>query len=337
MNAPGNVLSVRNLVTCFRTERGIFRAVDDVSFDVPAGGKVGIVGESGSGKTVTALSILGLVDEPAGFIERGEVLYQGEDLLKMKERELRTIRGDRIAMVFQEPMTALDPVFTVGDQIVETIRAHRSVSRREARKQAIDLLQRVGIPSPATRIDAWPHQLSGGMRQRVMIAIALCCEPALVIADEPTTALDVTVQAQVLELLDDARREAGTATLLISHDLAVVATFAELVSVMYAGQVVESGTVRDIFHRASHPYTVALLESLPPALDDRDLQPETKFQPRRLPTIEGRLPDRFALPAGCRFQARCRQVQDRCRTESPALRSVAEGHDTRCFFPRGTS
>ncbi len=327
------VLSVDKLVTSFHTDRGVFRAVDDVSFTVPAGGKVGLVGESGSGKTATALSIMRLIDEPSGRIEAGHVLLEGRDLGALPEREMRRVRGDRIAMVFQEPMTSLNPVMTVGAQIVETIRAHRPVSRAKARAQAIELLRRVGIPAPRTRVDAWPHQLSGGMRQRVMIAIALSCSPRVLIADEPTTALDVTVQAQVLELLEEARLEAGTATLLISHDLAVVASFAEQVVVMYAGTVVERGGVREVFHRAGHPYTRALLEGAAAMTSDEAAAGSTApFQPRKLPTLPGRAPDRVALPRGCRFQDRCSLVFDRCREQEPGLRRISEGHDARCWL-----
>ncbi len=329
-----HVLVVRNLVTTFRTERGVVRAVDDVSFDVPTGGKVGLVGESGSGKSVTALSILRLVDDPPGRIERGEVLLEGRDLMKLPERELRRVRGDRLAMVFQEPMTSLNPVMTVGAQIVETIRAHRDESRRQARDRAVHLLRRVGIPAPEARVDAWPHELSGGMRQRVMIAIALSCSPRVLIADEPTTSLDVTVQAQVLELLDEVRRESGMATLLISHDLGVVASFADQVVVMYAGRVVETGPVRDLFHSPGHPYTQALIDGLK-ALTRPDEQ--GCLTPRKLPTLPGRAPDRTSLPRGCRFQDRCERVFGACREQEPGMRSITADHAARCWLVGGES
>lgn len=330
MDAPiDSVLSVRNLVTSFHTDRGVVRAADDVSFSVPAGGKVALVGESGSGKSATALSIFRLIDAPAGRIEGGTVLLEGRDLMTMPERELRRIRGDRMAMIFQEPMTSLNPVMTVGDQIIETIRAHRPASRRTAREQAVELLKRVGIPAPETRVDAWPHQLSGGMRQRVMIAIALSCSPRLIIADEPTTALDVTVQAQVLEVLDQARRASGTATLLISHDMAVVASFVDQVVVMYAGRVVESGGVHDVFHAPGHPYTQALLEGVAAMSQD---DPSGVGVPRKLPTLPGRCPDRTSMAAGCRFQDRCPRVFDRCRSQEPPMRPMRQGHEARCWL-----
>jgi len=331
MSGPAeNVLSVRNLVTSFRTERGVVHAVDGISFDVPSEGKVGLVGESGSGKSATALSILRLIDDPPGRIEGGEVLLDGRDLMKLDERELRRIRGDRVAMVFQEPMTSLNPVMTVGAQIVETIRAHRSTSRKEARRQAVELLRRVGISAPETRVDAWPHQLSGGMRQRVMIAMGLSCSPRLLIADEPTTALDVTVQAQVLELLEQARRDAGTATLLISHDLGVIAGFVDHVLVMYAGQLVERGPVREVFHHAGHPYTQALLRSSLPLVPEEMTAGEL-WRPRRVSSLPGRTPDRTTLPKGCRFQDRCSLVFERCRAEEPQMRAVSPAHEARCW------
>lgn len=320
------VLSLRGLVTTLRTPGGVFRAVDEVSFDVPAGGKVALVGESGSGKTMTALSVLRLVPGPAASITGGRIEFKGRDLLSLSEKEMRHLRGNELAMVFQEPMTSLNPVLSVGFQITETLRAHRRISRSQARSLAVDLLGRVGIPSPATRVDAYPHQLSGGMRQRVMMAMAMCCDPSLLIADEPTTALDVTIEAQILDLLDQLRRDKGTATLLITHDLAVVAGFAEQVVVMYAGQVFETGMVRDLFRAPAHPYTQALLQSLPPPPDSEDPGP------RRLPVIEGRVPELVSLPSGCRFQDRCPKVMDVCRAEAPAWVNLGDGRGARCHL-----
>ena len=327
MNDPARpVLSLRGVVTTLRTPRGSFRVVDDVSFDVPEQGKVALVGESGSGKTMTALTILRLVPSPTASITGGKIELRGRDLMALPEREMRRVRGKEISMVFQEPMTSLNPVLTVGYQITETLRAHRTISRKKARARAVELLDRVGISSPSARVDAYPHQLSGGMRQRVMMAIALSCEPSLLIADEPTTALDVTIEAQILDLLDQLRADSGTATLLITHDLGVVAGFAEQVVVMYAGQVVEEASVRELFRAPAHPYTQALLRSLPPAPDAKG------DRPRRLPVIEGMVPDLASLPAGCRFQDRCDKVEDACRSNLPALVTVAPGHRARCLL-----
>ena len=256
------LLSVRNLVTEFRTDGGVLRAVDDVSFDIPAGATVAVVGESGCGKSVTSLSILRLI-QPPGRIASGQVLFEGRDLVTLPEREMRAVRGARIAMIFQEPMSSLNPVYTVGDQIIESLVIHQKRSKRDAWNRAVELLGLVGIPSPETRAKAYPHQLSGGMRQRVMIAIALACEPKLLIADEPTTALDVTIQAQILELLASLRTRLGMAVMLITHDLGLVAEFAEQVVVMYAGRVVERATVKQLFRSPQHPYTRGLLRSVP--------------------------------------------------------------------------
>lgn len=324
MNDPARpVLSIRGLVATLRTQAGSFRVLDDVSFEVPAGGKVALVGESGSGKTMTALSLLRLLPKPHASITAGEVVLNGRDLMALTEREMRSVRGGEMAMVFQEPMTSLNPVLTVGYQITETLRAHRNISRKQARARAIELLGRVGIPSPSTRVDAYPHQLSGGMRQRVMMAIALSCEPSLLIADEPTTALDVTIEAQILDLLQEIR--GATATLLITHDLGVVARFAHHVVVMYAGQVMESAPVEALFERPAHPYTQALLRSLPPAPD------ATEDRPRRLPAIEGIVPDLARLPSGCRFRDRCPRAFDRCH-EPPELVEVGPDHRARCWL-----
>jgi peptide/nickel transport system ATP-binding protein len=320
------LLSVRGLVTSFRTDAGTLRAVDDVSFDVPPRSTVGLVGESGCGKSVTSLSIMRLVPDPPGRIEAGQILFQGKDLLALPEREMRKLRGDRLSMIFQEPMTSLNPVYTVGAQIAEVVRLHQKKSRSDARARAVEMLRVVGIPSPETRVDSYPHQLSGGMRQRVMIAMALACEPKLLIADEPTTALDVTIQAQVLELLRRLQKLLGMSVVLITHDLGVVAEFADRVVVMYAGRVVEEGAVDEVFQRPRHPYTRGLLRSIPPF-------GEVANRPRRLPTIEGVVPDLRALPVGCRFQDRCPDVIDVCRKVEPEILPIdgeTPGRRSRC-------
>src|SRR5690242_16482475 len=275
------LLRVKDLVTTFRTDQGILRAVDEVSFDVAEGATLGIVGESGCGKSVTALSVLRLIPFPQGAIEEGRIELRGRDLLGLSEREMQDVRGNEISMIFQEPMTSLNPVYSVGSQIVEAFRLHQKKSRREAREHAVEMLRRVGIASPETNVDAYPHQLSGGMRQRVMIAMALACEPSLLIADEPTTALDVTIQAQILELLTKLQRELGMSILLITHDLGVIAEHTDHVLVMYAGRVVESAPVKELFARPKHPYTRGLVASIPTLTGG----PSTPG--RRLPTIEG--------------------------------------------------
>ncbi len=308
------LLSIEELVVAFHTDEGSLRAVDGVSYSVPRGRIVGVVGESGCGKSVTALSVMRLVPCPPGAIEGGRILFDGRDLLALSEKEMRALRGDRIAMIFQEPMSALNPVYTVGDQIVEAIRLHRNVSRAEARQRAIEALRQVGIPAPEERVDSYPHELSGGMRQRVMIAMALACGPDLLIADEPTTALDVTIQAQILELLARLQRETGTSIVLITHDLGVVAEFAHEIVVMYAGKVVERAETTALFERPLHPYTQGLLRSVP-SYGDNAHKP-------RLPTIAGMVPDLRSLPDGCRFADRCDRVVSRCREEEPPLRTL---------------
>jgi peptide/nickel transport system ATP-binding protein len=327
-----SLLRVRDLVTTFRMpEGGTLRAVDEVSFDVPEGATVGIVGESGCGKSVTALSILRLVPQPAGAIASGSIELNGRDLLKLDERAMRDVRGNEISMIFQEPMTSLNPVYTVGAQIVEAIRLHQDKSRREAHARAIEMLRLVGIPSPETNVDAYPHQLSGGMRQRVMIAMALACEPKLLLADEPTTALDVTIQAQILELLRKLQREMKMSVVLITHDLGVVAEYTEQVIVMYAGRVVENARVDALFARPKHPYTRALLQSLP-RLHDAISDPNGKR--KRLPTIEGMVPNLAHLPSGCRFADRCSMKIDKCVQSEPDLFNVgteSEPRWSRCF------
>ncbi len=323
------ILSVEGLSTTIRTSGATVRALDDVSFSVPERGKVALVGESGSAKTMTALSLLRLVPQPVATIVGGTIRFKGRDLMSLSEREMRKVRGNEMAMVFQEPMTSLNPILSVGQQIDETLRAHKKLSRKQARSRTVELLDLVGIPSASTRVNAYPHQLSGGMRQRVMIAMALCCEPSLLIADEPTTALDVTIEAQILDLLERMRVEKGTATLLISHDLGVVAGFADHVVVIYAGQIVESAPVKTLFCDPVHPYTQALLQSLPPhPLADVE-------RPKRLPVIEGHVPHLTSMPTGCRFQDRCPQVKDLCRKQTPTLTKLNTDHQVRCVHHGG--
>jgi len=323
---PEPVLRVHDLKTYFVTDRGsgTARAVDGVSFELAAGETLGIVGESGCGKTVMSLSILRLIPEPPGHILPGSFIeFEGRNLLTLPPRELRAVRGNRIAMVFQEPMTSLNPVLPVGAQVAEAALVHQKLSRADARKRTIDLLRLVGIPDPETRVDDYPHQLSGGMRQRVMIAMALICHPRILIADEPTTALDVTIQAQILDLLGRLRRELNMAVLLITHDLGVVAGSADRVVVMYAGQVVETAATRALFATPRHPYTEGLLASIP-RLD----------QPReRLRSIPGSVPPATAWPTGCRFHPRCPYAWDKCRSEEPPLLETGTpGHSARCWL-----
>jgi oligopeptide/dipeptide ABC transporter ATP-binding protein len=321
------LLSVRDLSTHFFTREGVVHAVDGVSFDVEPGHVLGIVGESGCGKTVTALSVIGLIPKPPARIVSGQVLFGGRDLTKLSERELEDVRGSQIAMIFQDPMTSLNPTLTVGTQITETIRRHFDVSKDEARRRAIELLDEVHIPNAAKRIDDYPHRLSGGQRQRVMIAIALSCEPELMIADEPTTALDVTVQAQMLDLLDELRESHGTSMILITHDMGVVAEAADDVVVMYAGQIVEQAPVLELFDRPEHPYTEALLGALPQLEGDGVRQ-------RRLTAIPGRPPDLVDPPQTCRFAARCKYAgQDGCSKHMPELREIRPEHFVRSDHP----
>jgi oligopeptide/dipeptide ABC transporter ATP-binding protein len=315
------LLSVQGLVTSFQSEGGrAVRAVDDVSFEVGEGESVGLVGESGCGKSVTALSILRLLPEPPARIEAGKILFAGKDLLALSEREMRDVRGNDVSMIFQEPMTSLNPVYTVGSQIVEAIRLHQKKGRGEAWDKAASLLGLVGIPSPETNARAYPHQLSGGMRQRVMIAMALACEPKLLIADEPTTALDVTIQAQILELLRGLQEKMKMSVLFITHDLAVVAEYTKHVVVMYAGRVVERAPVVDVFRRPRHPYTKGLLGSLPRQGGGAGDLPRRA----RLPVIEGMVPDLATLGGGCRFADRCSMVQPQCREAEPELTALED-------------
>jgi peptide/nickel transport system ATP-binding protein len=315
------LLELRDLRTYFAADDGEFRAVDGVSFTLLAGRTLGIVGESGCGKSVTALSIMGLVSQPPGRIAGGAVLLDGVDLLRLPAAELRELRGNRMSMIFQEPMTSLNPAFTIGDQIIEGIRRHRNVSHREARDHAIEMLRRVRIPAPEQRVDDYPHKLSGGMRQRAMIAMALACDPMLLIADEPTTALDVTVQAQILDLMRALRDETGAAIMLITHDLGVIAELAQDVIVMYAGRVVERADVATLFADPQHPYTVGLLGSIPKLHADQ----------QTLATIEGVVPNPLDMPPGCRFNPRCPFAIDQCRADEPPLAEVKPGHFAACW------
>ncbi|GAB6877508.1 ABC transporter ATP-binding protein [Thermaerobacter litoralis] len=316
------LLEVRGLRTEFHTGEGRFAAVDDVSFTIARGETVGLVGESGSGKSVTSLSILRLVPSPPGRITAGSILFEGQDLLRLSEAAMRRIRGNRISMIFQEPMTSLNPVFPVGKQIAEALQWHRGLSRRAAWERAVELLRLVGIPDPAARARQYPHQMSGGMRQRVMIAMAVACEPQLLIADEPTTALDVTVQAQILDLMKDLRRRLGTAILLITHDLGVVADMADRVLVMYAGRIVESAPVDDLFARPLHPYSEGLLASMP----------QLHRRQERLHVIPGQVPNPARLPTGCRFHPRCPYAIDICRQQEPVLAPAGEGRWVACWL-----
>lgn len=326
----GPVLSVRSLTTRFRTDAGVVTAVEGVSFDLAHGETLGIVGESGCGKTVTSKSIMRLLPEHIASYDRGSsVMFGGRDLLKASPGEMRKVRGDRIAMIFQEPMTSLNPVFTIGWQLDEALRFHTSLNRRERRDRSVEMLRLVEIPNAERRIREYPHQLSGGMRQRVMIAMALCCEPEVLIADEPTTALDVTIQAQILELMESLKEKVGTAIMLITHNLGVVATVCDRVLVMYAGRVIEEGSVRDIFHHPRHPYTRALLESIP--------KRGRKVPGAKLPAIGGIVPSLRELPPGCRFEARCPYSDgQRCVRDEPALTPTVDGRPTRCHYPLGT-
>jgi peptide/nickel transport system ATP-binding protein len=320
----GVLLKIEGLRTHFFTEAGTVRAVDGVSLMVRKGETLGVVGESGCGKSVTALSVLRLIPTPPGKIVGGNIYLDGRDLLKLPEDEMRKVRGASISMIFQEPMTSLNPVFTVGDQIAEGIRLHQGLSKRESWNKAIEMLRLVRIPDPDRRVKEYPHQMSGGMRQRVMIAMALSCNPQLLIADEPTTALDVTIQAQILELLGQLKSELGMAVMLITHDLGVVADTAARVAVMYAGRVVEEAPVMQFFTSPKHPYTQGLLNSIP--------RLEKAQRGARLQAIPGMVPDMLELPKGCKFQARCTKVFEPCYGEEPQLKEVAPNHRVRCFL-----
>ncbi|MEF2231151.1 MAG: ABC transporter ATP-binding protein [Pseudodesulfovibrio sp.] len=315
------LLDIRGLTTCFSSPQGIAKAVDTVSLCIMQGETLAVVGESGCGKTVLALSVLGLVPDPPGRVTEGSVLYRGEDLLDMDEGELRRIRGNAISMIFQEPMTSLNPVFRINDQIAEPLALHRKMSRREALERAVDALALVGIPNPAKIARAYPHELSGGMRQRVMIAMALACDPDLLIADEPTTALDVTIQAQILDLMDDLKARMNGSLLLITHDLGVVARMARRVAVMYSGKIVELSDAASLYDNPLHPYTKGLLASVPTLGDRSDLRP-----------IPGIVPSIFDLPEGCRFHPRCPKAFPKCSLILPPLREAAPGRHVRCWL-----
>jgi oligopeptide/dipeptide ABC transporter ATP-binding protein len=315
------LLAVEGLCVEFATDAGILRAVDGIDLRVERGETLALVGESGCGKTMTALAIMGLVPEPAGRIAAGHIGFDGVDLQSLTAAERRAYRGSRIGMIFQEPMTSLNPAFTIGDQIGEGLVRHRGLSRRAARAEAIEMLRRVHVPAPHERADDYPHRLSGGMRQRAMIAMALACQPALLIADEPTTALDVTIQAQILELLRELREATGTAMLLITHDLGVVAETADRVAVMYAGRIVEEAPVGRLFAAPQHPYTIGLLGAVPLLAGRRS----------RLATIEGNVPDPLHLPPGCRFAPRCPFAEPRCHAEDPTLLELGPGHRAACL------
>lgn len=318
-----HLLVVEDLRTYFHTSDGLYKAVDGVSFLIDDKQTLGLVGESGCGKSVTSMTILRLIQSPPGRIESGRIWYRGSDLLTLPEREMRGVRGNKISMIFQEPMTSLNPVFTVGDQVAEVFRVHRGMGRREAFQEAIRMLELVRIPCAAQRAREYPHQMSGGMRQRVMIAMALACNPDLLIADEPSTALDVTVQAQILNLMEDLQEQFGSSILMITHDLGVIAEISDYVAVMYAGQIVEYSDVEGIFHSPSHPYTLGLLKSIPRIDEIRER--------RKLYSIEGSVPDPSQHPAGCRFHPRCPYATPECVASIPDFFEVSPSHTVRCL------
>jgi len=317
------LLSVKDLKTYFTTRDGIVKAVDGVSFDLHPSETLGVVGESGSGKSVTAMSIMRLIQGPQGKIEAGSITFRDQDVLAMDEEEVRHLRGDRIAMIFQDPMTSLNPVFRVGDQIAESLIIHKGMNKKESFARAIELLELVGIPKPESRAKDYPHQFSGGMRQRAMIAMALACDPDILIADEPTTALDVTIQAQILELMMELQRRTGSAIIMITHDLGVVADMADRVLVMYAGRPVEFGTADEVFYKPQHPYTWGLLDSLP----RHDIDEKGNLCP-----IQGQPPSLINVPSGCACNPRCPYAKDRCRTEVPQIRDIEGKHGAACHF-----
>ncbi|PCJ50902.1 MAG: peptide ABC transporter ATP-binding protein [Gammaproteobacteria bacterium] len=319
------LLSVRDLVVEFNTERGLVRAIDGISFDVMPGETMGLVGESGCGKSVTSLAILGLVPSPPGKITAGSIQLNGRELVGLRESEYRKIRGSEISMIFQEPMTALNPVFTVASQMKDVLARHQKIRGKQAKNRAIEMLELVGIPSPELRINEYPHQLSGGMRQRVMIAMALSCNPKLLLADEPTTALDVTIQAQVMEQIVKLQHELGTAVVLVTHDLGVVAESCQRAVVMYAGRIVEQSPIIPLFQNPQHPYSAGLMASIPKIRDTKIAE---------LPTIPGTVPDLLHLPDGCRFADRCQYAEDLCHKEQPD-NQVNENREVACFYPCG--
>jgi oligopeptide/dipeptide ABC transporter ATP-binding protein len=322
----GPLIRIRGLQTQFELDGGVARAVRGVDLDIPRGQTVGLVGESGCGKSVTAMSILRLIPDPPGRITAGRILYEGRDLLRLTDKQMRTVRGNKIGMIFQEPMSSLNPVFTIGSQILEGVLQHRTRDRAEARTIAIDMLRAVGIPNPELRVDEYPHQLSGGMRQRAMIAMALACRPGLLIADEPTTALDVTIQAQILSLLNQLQREFGMSILLITHDLGVVAQTTRNVAVMYAGLIVENASTVELFRNPLHPYTRGLFRSIP----------RLGSHTEQLEAIPGNVPNPVAIPPGCAFHPRCPHAMALCQTAVPALRDYPEGHAVACHWVEKT-
>ncbi|MFH1135092.1 MAG: ABC transporter ATP-binding protein [Pseudomonadota bacterium] len=321
MDAP--LLEIRNLETHFHARGGLVRAVDDVSVVIHSGQTLGLVGESGCGKSVTAASVMRLIPMPPGKIAGGKIIFEGQDLLALPEKQMKKIRGNRISMIFQEPMTSLNPVFTVGDQVGEVIRLHQKLGRAETRDKVVEAFKLVGIPAPETRVKDYPYQMSGGMRQRVMIAMALACNPRLMIADEPTTALDVTIQAQILALMNRLKSEVGASILFITHDLGVIAEMAQHVAVMYAGRIMEYADVKTLFGRPQHPYTVGLMNSIP--------KMGGQEKKRRLNTIKGVVPSLFKLPPGCLFSDRCPDVMPRCLEVKPELINLEGTHTVRCL------
>jgi oligopeptide/dipeptide ABC transporter ATP-binding protein len=326
MNTSSPLLHLNHLKTHFFTVEGTAKAVDDVSFSLNKGETIGLVGESGCGKSVTALSIMRLVKDPPGKIVSGEILFDGTDLLQVSAGRMKSIRGKRIAMIFQEPMTSLNPVYTIGDQIAEMLLVHENLSKKESWERAVDMIAKVQIPVPERRAHEYPHQLSGGMRQRAMIAMALVCKPEILIADEPTTALDVTVQAQILDLMQQLKEEFGTAIVLISHDLGIIAETVERIVVMYAGKVVEEGPSLSVFDAPKHPYTKGLFKSRP------KIGERSQFGRRRLLEIQGAVPNLFQLPGGCSFHTRCVEAVETCRKTSPELISTSDNRKVRCHL-----
>lgn len=316
------LLQVKNLKTYFYTDEGVVKAVDDVSFNIKQGETLAIVGESGCGKSITAMSIMKLIPSPPGKIEGGEIKFKGKDIIKLSDEELRSLRGNKISVIFQEPMTSLNPVFSIGDQIEESIMLHKNISKVEAKKQAIEMIKTVGIPRPEIIADSYPHELSGGMKQRAMIAMAMACDPELLLADEPTTALDVTIQAQILELMKALQKKFNTAILLITHDLGVVAETADYVAVMYAGKIVEEANVFELFKNPSHPYTIGLLKSKPIINKQQDV----------LYSIPGQVPSPHHMPKGCYFNPRCEKAIEKCRQEQPKLSEINSGHKVACWL-----
>lgn len=321
------LLQLKNLATHFYTEEGIVKAVQDVSFEVDAGQVLGVVGESGCGKSVTSMSILRLVQQPQGKIINGQILFNGKNLLDLTEEQMRKIRGNKISLISQDPMTSLNPVLTIGEQIMEAIMLHQGLNRKDAHAKAIEMLRLVGIPSPEERVDQYPHEFSGGMRQRAIIAMALSCEPQLLIADEPTTALDVTIQAQILDLMREIKIKRNAAIVLITHDLGVVSEMCDKVAVMYAGKIVEYTDVVSIFKKPSHPYTIGLLNSIP----------KIEEQKERLEPIDGQPPSLVNLPKGCSFAPRCKEVQAICHSREPEIYTLSENHQVRCLLREGKS